>query len=457
VLSSDDWNPAALDEHLRLISYRYGRGAPLFLVGFVLVLWPTDWLVFRGIPVGLSLAWVRVAIIGISLATYAVFRFTQFGARQPVIVFGGGGSMLLFAVGYALGGLGGADQPWIHLGYPALFFSVLAPMRIRPRAWLVAALLVSLFAGFLLPYPAHRTDPMTLVAISFAVSTGMLVIAVGHLAFRILRQSFYQSLAIERASRDLAELNETLESRVREQTQDLRNLTAHLERAREEERTRISRELHDELGQELTAMNLALTLTQQRYTRDPQCVRSNLTELEALLARTRTTTRNLVADLRPRLLDELGIRAAIEWLIRQTQERSQLTCRLNADKIETLPAEISTVVFRIVQEALTNVTKHAHATLVDIELRVRGEVLSLTVADDGIGISNTAAGATTPKAGFGLLGIRERVKGLSGEIDIHPGLRGGTRIAVKLPLPGKAEPQTEPSEPNGDEKVMARS
>ena len=453
MLSSDDWNPVALDEHLRLIAFRYGKGAALFLVGFIVVLWPTDYLVFRGIPVLGPLAWVRIAIIGISFSTYGVFRLTKIGARYPVTVLGAGGALLMFAFGVVLGHLGGADQPWIHLAYPALFFSVLAPMRIRPRAWLVGSMIVALFAGFLLPYPTHRQDPMTLVAISFAVSTGMLVIAVGHLMFRILRQSFYQSLAIERASRDLAELNETLESRVGEQTQDLRRLTAHLERAREEERTRISRELHDELGQELTALNLALTLTHQRFQRDPQCIEKNLTELEALLARTRTTTRNLVSDLRPRMLDELGIRAAIEWLIRQTQERSQLTCRLNADKIEALPAEISTVVFRIVQEALTNVTKHAHATRVDIELRARGEVLSLTVSDDGIGISNTAAGATTPKAGFGLLGIRERVKGLSGEIDIHPGLRGGTRIAVKLPLPGASEP----SEPNGDEKAVATS
>src|SRR5207253_2186186 len=122
-----------------------------------------------------------------------------------------------------------------------------------------------------------------------------------------------------------------------------------------------SRELHDQLGQELTALHLALALSAQRFAKDPKSITGNLEEMSALLKRTQSTTRNLVAELRPQLLDELGLYAGIEWLIRQTEQRSQLQCTLVADAMAELPADVSTVAFRIVQEALTNVVRHAKA------------------------------------------------------------------------------------------------
>src|SRR5206468_12710002 len=156
-------------------------------------------------------------------------------------------------------------RPDLHLAWSSLFFTVLAPVRIAERTLLVASVALALVAGFLVPHPQYLGQPMTTLALSFVASLTALVVAVGHLSFRIMRQSFYQSVELERASTELADLNETLESRVREQTRDLRRLTDHLERAREDERTRISRELHDQLGQELTALHLALSLSTQRF------------------------------------------------------------------------------------------------------------------------------------------------------------------------------------------------
>jgi signal transduction histidine kinase len=276
---------------------------------------------------------------------------------------------------------------------------MLAPLRRGGRVLLVAALTTALCAGGLLPYPAHWHDPLVFVMMSYVVSMSAMVVAVGHLSFRILRQSFYQSLALE-----------------------------NLERLREEERTRIARELHDELGQELTAMHLALALTQSRYAKDPGCVKGNLVELDALLKRTHQTTRNLVRELRPPMLDELGLLASLEWLARHT-ERSGVPCSLHADDVDNLAPETSAVAFRIVQEALTNVVRHAQARHVEVSLVTASRQLAITVSDDGIGLPSGHA-----RHGFGLRGMKERVISLAGKLDVRARAGGGTTLAVTLPL-----------------------
>jgi signal transduction histidine kinase len=423
------------DEHLRGVAYRNGRGAALFLAGFCAALWPTDLLVFRRMPeMQSTINWLRIAVIGTALAIHLLMR-TRLGPRYPTLLLGLGGAIVMFAVGWGFGEIGGPDRPWIHLAYPALFFSVLAPVRIGARFALVSALALALCSGFLLPHPQYWHDPLTTLSLSFVASLVALVVAVGHLSFRIMRQSFYQSVELERASTELAELNETLESRVRVQTRDLRLLTDHLERAREDERTRISRELHDQLGQELTALHLALALSAQRFAKDPKSIAGNLEEMQALLKRTQSTTRNLVTELRPQLLDELGLRAGIEWLIRQTEQRSAVRCALTADGALTdLSPDVSTVAFRIVQEALTNVVRHAKAKQVEVRLGVRDAALELAVSDDGIGLPMDGR-----PSGFGLIGIRERVATRAGRMELRARAGGGTVLSVTLPLGAPTE------------------
>jgi signal transduction histidine kinase len=417
------------DEHLRGVAYRNGRGAALFVACFVAALWPTDLVIFRGMPeVQSTINGLRLVLIALSLGTWGLLR-TRLGPRHPTLILGVGGSLVMFAVGWGLGQLGGPDRPWIELAFPALFFSVLAPIRIGARWLLVLSLTVALCAGYLVPHPQYWHAPLSRVMLSFCASLAALVVAVGHVSFRILRQSFNQSLALERASAALTDLNETLESRVRAQTRDLRRLTDHLERAREDERTRVARELHDQLGQELTALQLALTLAQHRFGRDPSSIKGNLAELEQLLSRTRTSTRALVTELRPQLLDDLGLQAGIEWLLRQTRERAPLDCALAADGLAAVPADVSTIAFRIVQEALTNVVRHARARRVEVTLAVRAGQLELAVADDGVGLP-----MQPPPSGFGLIGIRERVATRQGRLELGARPGGGTIVAVTLPL-----------------------
>ena len=423
------------DEHLRNVAYRNGRGAALFLAGFCAALWPTDLIVFRRMPeMQTTISELRIAVIGTAVIIHLLMR-TRLGPRYPTLLLGVGGAVVMYAVGWGFGEIGGPDRPWIHLAYPALFFSVLAPVRVGARVALVTVLALALCSGFLLPHPQYWHDPLTTLSLSFVASLVALVVAVGHLSFRIMRQSFYQSVELERASTELADLNETLESRVREQTRDLRLLTDHLERAREDERTRISRELHDQLGQELTALHLALSLSTQRFAKDPKSIAGNLEEMTALLKRTQSTTRNLVTELRPQLLDELGLRAGIEWLIRQTEQRSPVRCSLAADGALTeLPPDVSTVAFRIVQEALTNVVRHAKAKQVDVRLMLRDDALDLAVSDDGIGLPMDGR-----PSGFGLIGIRERVATRAGKMELRARAGGGTVLSVTLPLAAPTE------------------
>lgn len=376
-----------------------------------------------------AIAWQRAFLI-VVLTTVWVLLGSKIGPKRPTLILSVGGTLILFAVGYGLGQLGGAQRPWIHLAYPALFFSVLAPVRIGPRTVLVTALAISLVAGFLLPHPEHWHDPMLRLVVSFVLSAATMVVAVGHLAFRILRQSFYQSLALEKMSRALADLNATLELRVREQTADLRRLTDHLVKAREEERVHVSRELHDELGQELTALGLTLALTRHRFDKDPNSIAGNLAELDSLLQRTRATTRTLITELRPRMLDEMGLAAALEWLTTQTEQRAKIACRLTVDAPEALPHDTSVAAFRIVQEALTNVARHARAQKAEVTVRARDGELMLSVSDDGVGLPDKPKGS-----GVGLIGIRERVTTMSGRLDVESRPGAGTRLTVTLPLP----------------------
>ena len=417
------------DEHLRGVAYRNGRGAALFVAAFTAALWPTDLVVFRHMPeLQATISALRFAVIGIALAVHLLMR-TRIGPRVPTLLLGVGGALVMCAIGWGFGAIGGPERPWIHLAYPALFFSVLAPVRLPARVALVSVLALALCSGFLIPHPQYWGDPLTTLSLSFVASLVALVVAVGHLSFRIMRQSFYQSVELERASTELADLNETLESRVREQTRDLRRLTDHLERAREEERTRIARELHDQLGQELTALHLALALSTQRFAKDPKSIAGNLDEMSALIKRTQTTTRNLVTELRPQLLDELGLSAGIEWLIRQTEARSEVRCTLTAEALDQLPPDVSTIAFRIVQEALTNVVRHARAKKVEVRLAVRDGTLALAVIDDGIGLPMDER-----PGGFGLIGIRERVATRAGHMELGARADGGTVLSVTLPL-----------------------
>jgi PAS domain S-box-containing protein len=233
--------------------------------------------------------------------------------------------------------------------------------------------------------------------------------------------------------RDVSGRHQVQEKLTRSHAQ-LRQLSAALQTIREEERTHIARELHDDLGQLLAALRMDLALLQQNKagqdsTRLMQGMEQNLlTAIQSL--------RRIATNLRPRALDEGGLYFALQGLRDDFVQRYGIACLLYADEGElVLDDSASTAIFRIVQEALTNIARHADASAVTITLyRIDGEVL-LTVRDDGRGI---AAQDMEKAQSLGLVGMRERVWAMDGAITINSDEPPGTRIDIVLPLPKRA-------------------
>ncbi len=199
---------------------------------------------------------------------------------------------------------------------------------------------------------------------------------------------------------------------------------------REDERRRIARELHDELGQQLSALKMALNTL--RSEPNPACVPAHAQGALRLVDDIVAASRRIAADLRPLMLDDLGLNAAIEWLAQQVQARSGLHIQLQLDPCEDrLDERQATALFRMVQEALTNVERHAKAQEVRLELQCKRLEIHLTVSDDGVGFSRDC---DRKLGSHGLLGLRERARMLGGHLHIDNMPGGGASLCVRLPL-----------------------
>lgn len=213
----------------------------------------------------------------------------------------------------------------------------------------------------------------------------------------------------------------------------LRGLSARLVSLQEEERAHIARELHDELGQLLVALKLELN----RATAGDDAVhaelRAQIGRAMMVLDETIHTVRNLSRELRPTVLDDLGLAAALDSQVREFRERTGIDCELTLDGDELeIEGERAVAVFRIIQEAMTNVAQHAEASTVAIRIDREAERLVLTVEDDGRGISETER--DDPHS-IGLIGMRERARNWGGEVEISGTPGKGTRIRVRIPEP----------------------
>lgn len=211
--------------------------------------------------------------------------------------------------------------------------------------------------------------------------------------------------------------------------EQLRALTARVEAAREDERTTIARDIHDQLGQALTALKLDIGWLARRITDEPLTLK--LDEMNRSADEILSTVRRISADLRPGILDEVGLRAAIEWQADEFTRRTQIRCEVHAPAGDLpLDRTLATVAFRIFQEALTNVARHASATRVDVTLGVERGLLRLEIVDDGVGLPEIGPRGTT----LGILGMRERARRLGGECTVKRGTAGGTVVVLRAPL-----------------------
>lgn len=212
--------------------------------------------------------------------------------------------------------------------------------------------------------------------------------------------------------------------------EQLRELSAHLESVREEEKARIAREVHDELGQMLTVLKLEVSMCELAYGELDAGLNERLASMKRLIAQLFQLVRDVATALRPPILDA-GIASAIEWQARRFEARTQIPCLVQVpDNLPPLSDAKATGLFRILQEALTNVIRHAQAHTVQIELVREGGQLRLTVIDDGKGFIPGEARPTS----FGLVGVRERVLMLGGSMSLDSEPGEGTSLSVAIPL-----------------------
>lgn len=222
------------------------------------------------------------------------------------------------------------------------------------------------------------------------------------------------------------------EEEIRKSRERLRNLSGRLQSLLEEERTRISREIHDELGQALTALKIDLSLTRRSLVSGGHAEQSaKIHENEHAVNRIIQTVRKIATDLRPGVLDELGVAPAIEWMAKDFQSRTGIGCKVSLHGVDKISDTVrATAIFRIVQEALTNVMRHAAASRVNVSLKKKDHTLIAEVRDNGIGITQERI---IGSKSLGLIGIRERVRLLGGEAVIRGKPGKGTSVRVTLP------------------------
>jgi PAS domain S-box-containing protein len=255
-------------------------------------------------------------------------------------------------------------------------------------------------------------------------------------------------LRVEQRAVVLSRVNEELrveiserrkaEEQFKESVDQLRALAARLQNVREEERTAIAREIHDELGQACTAIKMDLALIGRKMTKRQTQLRARINSTTGLVDEMIATLRRIASDLRPRTLDDLGLAAALEWQAQDFENRTGIRCRVTLPR-ETvaLDAERSTAVFRIFQESLTNIARHARAARVAAKLEIRDDQLHFSVHDNGKGFDPVEA---KMRKSLGLVGMQERALLLNGEFKIEGTPEGGTTVNLRIPLISSATP-----------------
>lgn len=411
----------------RLTARNGVRLAALFLVG-ALLWWPFDRWLFADHPeLREAFGWMRLGSAALNLAVVLVaWRLGTPRRYVGSIVLGIVCAQLYFA-GFVLGGASDArdhDPAYFFLA-PLLSVVVIWPMGRRVVA--TVAIAVSTWAGFLTNGASVFGDNF----LEYTLFLGfccLLATGLGHLIYRVLRANFDAQTRLAERDRELRELAESLEERVRAQTIELRRLNAHIEDRLEAERSRIAADLHDELGQQLAAMRFALDFG--RRSEDPASVVVVMRELDTLLDRTHETVRGILRGVHPQVLQQLDLVDALRWLASETTSRTTTPCSVAASPtIPALPVPLRTSLFRCVQEALTNAVRHGRASRIAMEVSTDEQTLTLRVEDNGDGFEGT------PDSGLGMTSIRERARRWGGDATWQSASNEGTVCTVRVPLP----------------------
>jgi signal transduction histidine kinase len=225
--------------------------------------------------------------------------------------------------------------------------------------------------------------------------------------------------------------HKTAEEKVRQAETELRRLNGHLQNIREEERKHIAREIHDELGQQLTAIKMDVVWIDKKMPEETTAIKSKLKNIIGLLDGSNQSVRKILSELRPGILDEHGLLETIEWLRLQFTEATGIPVKFTTtEKNIKVSEQIAICIFRVYQEAFTNITRHSHAKNVSSSISIIEQDIILVIEDNGVGFDT---GSVQNKKSFGILGMKERVLALAGKFELITSPGKGSKITVSLP------------------------
>lgn len=420
--------------------YRVAVTAQLALFAGVVVFlatvlwWPLDRVVLATEPLREGFHWLRVRALFVEVPVLLAFGLSRQVRRSALVLGPLSLVVLLGTLGFSLGRVPSPDHTMLSDAMLGIIAMALLPAPFHIRAAWSAAAGGALIAGYFLSNPDRWAVPGASMQVSFAAFAVGLTAAIGEVGYRILRRAFFQRRELDAANAKLATMSTSLARTVDERTRQLRELATHLADVQESERRRIARDLHDDLGQSLTALRYTLARLVDRMPPVDDRAQDLVDDMESLLDGTFTTVRSFLSQLRPRILDDLGLVAAADWLAVRTSDTSAVPCHLVVtdaarEKETQLDAALSLALFRALQEGLTNALRHGRPSRVRLAIDASPDRFIVRVEDDGVGFDPDQS-----PSGFGLLGLRERLTALGGGLDLTSTVGEGTVVSASVPL-----------------------
>lgn len=417
----------AFAEYTRELTARFWPGLGLVLGVATLAWWPIDHLVYPESAVSRDAFAdfrLRISVLDFGLAL-ALPRLALARRHAHAVAWLAGLANFLLA-GWFLAEAGEGAVMWFFYAFMTPVFSVLLLVPLRARIW-VAMSFTAAIVGAWIAHPLTRLDaPGATAGISYLIFASGMAIFIGHQLYVQVQRSFHLGRRVERQRIDLASLAARLEERVQEQTEVIRELSAHAQEARAEQRLAIARELHDNLGQELTSMRLLVDLGLRLH--GDRAVLESFTSLADQIHRIQGSLRQVLVSLSPQPLEDGSLVESLAVLVGELERRSGLECRfVHRHRGDRLPPAVNLALYRVAQEGLTNALRHARARRIELRFEVCGDAVMLEVHDDGRGIDPADIGR-----GFGTRGIQERASALGGRATWT--VDRGTHLLVTLPL-----------------------
>jgi signal transduction histidine kinase len=411
----DETPPLPFDLYADRLTRRYGQLAALVMGASSLLWWPTDPYVFAENEAAIAaFSFTRPVVTVLCIALFVALRVLPATRYASFPVYTLGNVLVWITLGGALSRVGDLSGVWFYFCYLIPFAGTFMVAPFGVRALATGIISAAYPAAFLVATPAHLEAEQLPSTLSFLGFAAVVATMLGHAFYRLFQANYAHRVE--------------LEARVAERTARLRLLASHLEHSLESERARIARDMHDHAGQLLTALRMEVRLLREAR---GDAIAASVDRADALIEQTFEALRELIAKLRPRVLDEQGLAPAIEWLTQQVEEASGLPVRCEtALPSGVLDEQVELALFRFVQEALNNVVKHASAQQVRIDLRLDGGAVEVSVVDDGVGFDPLHVGTES----FGLFGLRERVEALAGQLRLSSAPGEGARVWARIPV-----------------------